>query len=277
MIQPAIAQVRGSEQSAQGAIRSRLHWGDRTLDDWNCFTTALALRHGSSLLCRQAREMAFDFLLGCRHSDGAFGFWPPDGQPSFIRERLSSDCDDSAIAAMELARAGRWSDRELRRLILEVLVRRRLPRFDDPRPPWLRPGVFLTWLAPDSSNMIVDCCANANVAALLAFVGMTHLPGYADACEMIEAGLRWAGNDKAKARALCPYYPEPVELRYALEHAVACGARALEASSRLAARADWAQVGPVSDLAICGSSYGGVFWTAPVLQGIRSAQRLLQH
>src|SRR5262249_22055565 len=84
------------DQSTDGAFRSRLHWGDRTFDDWNCFTTALALRHGGGLLDRPVRERALDFLLRCRHPDGAFGFWPAEGRPALIRERVPSDCDDSA-------------------------------------------------------------------------------------------------------------------------------------------------------------------------------------
>lgn len=267
------ARMLPHEQSPDGAFRSYLHWDVAPIVDWNCFTTALALRHGARFLSPAAREKALTFLLRCRHSDGAFGFWPPGGQPSLIRDILPSDCDDSAITAIELARGGRWVRRDLRQLVLDVLVRRRLLHFDAPAPPWLRRGVFLTWLSPDSRNPLVDCCANVNVAALLAFADMTHVPGYAAVCEMVEAGLIWAGDDKARARALTPYYPEPVELRYALEHAVRCGAHALEESSRRIRRAPWAHLDPRPDAPLCGSAYGGVFWTAPVVQFMRASPR----
>jgi hypothetical protein len=133
--------------------------------------------------------------------------------------------------------------------------------------------VFLTWLDTDDGRTTVDCCANANVVALLAFIGLTEAPGYAAACRMIEDGIRWAGDDWKRARVLTPYYPHPGELRYAVEHAIQCGSRALAEAGFLLQRAEWAQIHPCPWSPICGSAYGGVFWTSPVLQAVRRFQR----
>ena len=257
------------QQSENGAFRSLLHWEDASYEDWNCFTTGLVLRHARGELDSAVRERAFDFLLQCRRPGGAFGFWPIDKQPSVIRETLPPDCDDSSIAAIELALGGRWGRSEIRQLVFETIVKNRLPCFDEPAPPWLRPGVFLTWLGPDSRNRTVDCCANANVIALLAFGELTHVPGYAEACQMIEAGIRWAGDDPVRARSLTPYYPDPGELRYAIDHAVKCGSQALEESHRLLRHTTWARLRPRANVPICSNAYGGAFWTSPVLQSAR--------
>src|SRR4029450_7657295 len=98
------------------------------------------------------------------------------------------------------------------------------------RPPWVAPGSFLTWLAPAPASPgaprvanPVDCCVNANVAALLAFLDATHLPGYDAAVATVRQGLEWAGEDPVRRSALTPFYPDPRSLAEALGHAVESG------------------------------------------------------
>jgi len=264
-----VTRLIAAEQDARGAFRSILHWGDRVSDDWNCFATALVLRHLPAAPA-SAREKALDFLVRCERTDGSFGFWPTDEQPACIRARLSPDSDDSAIAAVELARANRIGRPELRALACRVFVGRRLGTLTYPAPPWLRPGVFLTWLDSRERDTMVDCCANANVVALLAYADLRSAPGYDEACRMIDDGIRWAGDDAVRARSLTPYYSCPRELRYAVQHAVQCGAVELAASLRLLDRLRWAGAPGTALTPICSSSCGSVWWTSPLLHDIRS-------
>jgi hypothetical protein len=137
-------------------------------------------------------------------------------------------------------------------------------------------GVFLTWLHRGVRPNPVDCCVNANVIALMASAGLTHLPGYAEACAMIQEGLRWANQSWDRAQALVPYYPDPRELYYALHHAVEWGAESCAPALRLLR--EFSPKGepnmPSAQSPIFGSSDGSVVWTSPVLA---AARRLGHH
>lgn len=277
-----IAALLQKEQSNNGAILSWSHWGDRMYPDWNGFTTALvlrALRHIpiSNVAVSYIREHALDFLLTCEEPErpGSFRFWPVSMQPDWIKLAPPADADDTAVYALELARHGRLGQSELRQIACCVLVPHRLRHVETPSPPWLRPGVFLTWLWLDKGSAnIVDCCVNANVVALLAYAGMTHLPGYQEACDMIEKAILWAGGSWPRARSIAPFYPHPVELRYAVEHAVECGAKLLRPSLQRLRECSW-EVDKIDELSvmerpICGSAYRGVFWTSRNVQIART-------
>jgi hypothetical protein len=112
------------------------------------------------------------------------------------------------------------------------------------------------------------------VVALLAYADMTHLPGYREACGMIEKAILWAGDSWFHARSIVPFYPHPVELRYAVEHAVECGAELLQPSLKRLRECWWAADeidGPsVMERFICGSAYSGVVWTSRVVQIVRN-------
>jgi len=270
-------------QSADGAFSSTVHWGTKRHQDWNGFTTALVLRALHALpacdALRGIRERALGFLLKCAATDppGAFSFWPAGAQPRWIPETLPPDADDTAVYAVELARHGCLDQRAMRRIACLALVPFRLREIDQPAPTWLRPGVFFTWLRREDRANVVDCCANANVVAFLAYSGQPHMPGYREACSMIEDAIRWAGDSRVRARSLSPFYAHPVELLYAVEHAVQCGAESLRPSLSLLrdrqwAREDGADEAEVVDLdrPICSNAYGGVFWTSRALQMART-------
>src|SRR5712691_9116395 len=270
-------------RSDEGAFRSISHWGDRRRPDWNGFTTALVLRAlrgvPASVALTRVRERGLDFLLKCESPDrpGAFSFWPKAAPPDWIRDAPPEDADDTSVCGVELARHGRLDRRALCQIACTVLIPHRLRGVDAPAPPWLRPGVFLTWLRPDKRAHVVDCCVNANVVALLAYAGLGHLPGFCEAGAMIEAGVRWAADSWARARSLVPFYPHPVELRYAVEHAVECGAEMLIPSLMALRERWWAAEGEedsvVTEQPICSSAYGGVVWTSDVLQIARKFVR----
>jgi len=281
-----IAALLQKEQANNGAILSWSHWGDRRYPDWNGFTTALvlrALRHipisNTSLL--PIREQALDFLLQCEQPEhfGSFRFWPVNRQPDWIKIPPSADADDTAIYALELARYGRLKQSELRRIACCILVPHRLRYVETPSPPWLRSGVFLTWLwLPKERINIVDCCVNANIVALLAYAGLTHLSGYQEACGMIETAILWAGNSWSHARSITPFYPHPIELCYAVEHAVECGADLLKPSLQRLYECTWAADESdnfsVMERPLCGSAYSGVFWTSSNVQIARTRMKM---
>lgn len=268
-----------AEQADSGAFRSTIHNGEHAIADWNGFTTAHVLRALDLLPAQptleRARRRALAFLQSCesRSHPGAFGFWPAGMQPDWVG-RLPEDADDTAVIAVELARHGLLSQRELLRIACTILLPHRLRRVGELAPPWLRPRVFLTWLDHDLRHNIVDCTVNANVVALLARANATHLPGYHDACAMIVDAVRWAGEAPARARSLSPFYAGPGELQVAVEHAIACGAVDLLPALELLRRQPWSQAISEArdDSPLWSSAYGSVIWRSPALQLARQLQ-----
>lgn len=262
------------EQSSSGAFRSFVHTRGAAVEDWNGFTTALVLRALARVTTgplAAARERALDFLESCESpaKPYAFGFWPRSLRPKWVGD-LPEDCDDTAVCALELRRAGRRGSDFAKRVACLALVRHRLQSLDPPSPPWLRPGVFLTWLRAGHHSSIVDCCANANVAAFLASEGLQHLPGYAEACAMIEDALAWAGDSLARARAIVPFYPNPRELFYAVEHAFGAGASELGPTLAVLRGRAWNRDPDDSrEPVICGNANGSVCWTSPAVRMAR--------
>jgi hypothetical protein len=264
-------------QAASGAVRSFVTHRDRAEADDNALATALTLRalrgHAPSPALDRLRRRALDFLERCAspHRPGAFGFWPPAARPAW-GHRVPDDVDDTAIVTLELALHGRRAPAEAQRTVWEVLVPALLPRVSPVGPRWIRPGVFRTWLDDDDRRPNpVDCCANANALALLAHAGLTHVPGYREACAMIADALQWAGPSPFRLRTLSPYYPNPRELLDALEHAVACGAVDLrDSAERL--RGWCASLPPASDDTLCSNAYGGIRWSCPALRLARQGR-----
>jgi hypothetical protein len=261
-------------QSSDGAFPSTIHFRDREQTDWNGFATALVLRallDENSPAFRTAREKALDFLNRCESPvrPGAFGFWPtgthPPGMP-----RLPQDADDTAIDAVLLARSGRLDRRDLRTIALDVLLPHRLDAVQLPAPVWMRSGVFRTWLRRDWPP-ILDCCVNANVLGFLAYAGLDDFPGGREATIMLEEGIRWAGDSPARACSLSPYYPDPAELRRAVDHAVECGAAQLKKSLELLRALPWSRERPGSGPPqICGTTYGRIVWTSRAVEIARA-------
>jgi hypothetical protein len=220
-------------QSGSGAFHSRVYFRSETEDDWNGFTTALVLRElaplpASNALGR-ARERALDFLEQCesRNRPGCFAFWPRDRWPHWIVS-FPEDADDTSVMVSELLRHGRLTIAQAREIVDAVLVSDRLADSVTPlRSPWLRPGVFLTWLAQDTGDNPVDCCVNTNVVGLMAQLHLNEAPGYQEACEMLIDAAKWADGSWERVSALSPFYPHPFELIHALQHAIELGAEPL--------------------------------------------------
>jgi hypothetical protein len=269
-------------QAANGAFRCRIVFRDREEDDCNGFATALVLRHLRRLPVlagvSEVRRRALDFLERCAAPGlpGAFGFWPADERPAWA-QRVPPDVDDTSIITQELALHGRRTLSEVRQVVYAVLMPALVTEVEQPGPPWLRPLVFPTWLGqePRRANP-VDCCVNVNAAALMAWCGLAHLPGYRDGCALLEAGLDWAGDNRARLSSLTPYYPSPVELLHALEHAVESGALELR-TARERLRTILALPAPPGQAqdryrpgVLCGNAYSGPHWYCPGLEVARN-------
>lgn len=256
-----------AEAGPRGGFRSWIHTCEGELADENCFVTAHVLRNVDEAGAPRATSRALDFLETCRASGGGFSFWPrgaePDGFP-----RLPPDVDDTALAVLELTRYGRMSRREAREIALTVIAPAGRSGLDR-GPGWIVPGSFVTWL-PNGDPNPVDCTANANVIALLAELGLTYLCAYTAACETVVRGIAWAGASPRRAALLSPFYPDPVELRLAVEDAVRRGARGLRPALDSIARVPWGALRFAPTAPVCSDAYGRTTWTAPVLQTVRA-------
>jgi hypothetical protein len=253
-----------------GLFECDLSGGGLCGPDRNGFVTAQVLRalgpKGRALLGPRAHGEAFDALAACRNPlTGGFRFWPMGRRPDWAPD-LPDDSDDTSLMAVLLWRAGRISRDDLRRTACRTVVSHRLAATVQPGPAWPRVGAFKTWMRPGIAPDMVDCTVNANVLAMLAASGLRAVPGYADACSMIEDAVLWAGEDEDRAGTLSPLYPQAGELALAVEAAVADGVKELRAVMAamdvsplwrvLRARSCGAE--PV----VCGSPYGLVRWTS---------------
>lgn len=119
---------------------------------------------------------------------------------------LPDDGDDTAIIALELAKAGRLRHDYIKRIVCKVLLPNRIFRLVPPHPRWIRRGAFQTWLGVEMNRPnIVDCCVNANVIALMAWADLMHIPGCAVACQTIKDGITGANGAPKRLATLTPF------------------------------------------------------------------------
>jgi hypothetical protein len=267
-----LADQLAAHQTSKGAFKSHIVFKGREEEDSNGCITALTLRALRRTLAPNAvpgvRGLALDFLEQCESSrwQGAFGFWPERERPRWA-QRVPPDFDDTAIINLELLLAGRRTREETQRVVYELLVPRLRTDVRDLDPPWIHSLVFPTWLTDDSHRANpVDCCINANVAALMAATGLTHLPGYRECFAMIAAGLEWAGNSWRRLSSLTPYYPRPRELLLALENVSYAAKEIHPCSEKLRSLLSGLQEPLQHREAVCSRVYGGVYWRSPALE-----------
>jgi hypothetical protein len=177
---------------------------------------------------------------------------------------------------LELHRYGLVDTQAVIRTISGVLLRHRVSRTGDGevRPPWIATGSFYTWLAPPALHPtrrpvnVVDCCVNANVAALFARVDARNFPGYREAVDTVNGGLDWAGTHALKLSSLTPFYPSPRSLEEAVEHAVECGA--FELTDALRRMRSLPRQLVEAGEGVCRSAYGRTVWHSPAVDIVRS-------
>lgn len=258
-------------QDSDGCFVSRATGPGWTQLDRNGFTTAMVLRALRDLPTtgdiERLRSASLDFIGRCRSPDmpSAFGFWPANGRPNWA-PHLSPDCDDTAVMIIELIRYGRLTRKDGLRTVCLVLIPHRVcSGAEKQKPSLVTPGAFPTWLDRSGKPNVVDCCVNANVAALMALVGATHLPGFDEAVSTIVNGIEWAGENPVRQQALTPFYPSIHSLHEAVAHAVACGAISLRSAyDRLLKLVGYRS--PKAPSRFCCSAYGGVEWHCDALE-----------
>jgi hypothetical protein len=267
-------------QDKDGAFESTIVEGACAVPDRNGFVAALILRTlrrvpGDADL-DEVRGHALDFIAGCasREFPGAFGFWPPGERPSWARG-VPADVDDTAVMALELHRHGRLDRVGVLRSLAAIMHCRVGDSNAAMRPPWIATGSFHTWFGAGPGREVVDCCVNANVAALMERLGGCGLPGYHEAIRTVVDGLAWAGHDAVRLDALTPFYPSPHALLEAVSHAVECGARELEPAAALL-RALVAEASN-EDEGCCRSAYGRTTWHCAALQVARELAARTPH
>ena len=260
------------EQTDSGAFRSWVRLPIGPLPDENGFVTALVLREISLMPpapeFREIVHRAEAFLLRCQSGSRpfTFSFWPSDGYPKWMNQsRLYEDADDSAILALLLADLGVWDQQQMAQTASQLLQHRN------------EAGAVLTWLGPSMIPNTVDWCVNTNVAALLARAGMRNSVAYSkivDGVEsmVFEAVVSEERNSVDRLKRALPYYPHPIELLYALEHAVRCGAQEFSGAAAQLRRLEPLRklcADPPADFPVCSSADGRIVWSAPVLQSLR--------
>ena len=258
-----IAQILAS-QSTSGAFRSTVNHHGVTRVDENCFVTALIvyelLRLEDVAVCG-AINRALDFLESCR-GPFAFHFYPPGKEPDWMGAQLPPDADDTALLARILYETGRLSFDGVTQLVETALEPHRQHYNSDPIASWIQAGCYRTWLSSKQRPNPVDCCVNANVAALLALIGRQDSSGYRAACATVVNGIAWAEGVDWRLAMLTPYYPHASELFYAIERGMDAG---IEEFRKIPTPADWTGTLP------CASSLDGkTSWTSDELQALRN-------
>ena len=175
--------------------------------DHNGFVVALAARavrrSGSAV-----PPAWFAHVESCRRPGGGFGFWPLGRQPAWAPD-LPTDADDTAVALLELVRAGRTTHDAARTTACRTIASHRLVSPPDPGPPWLGRGTFTTWHRPGAVTDLVDLTALVNVLALLADLGLLHLPGVEASIATIERAAAWPGTTPTAGAACRRSTPSP--------------------------------------------------------------------
>lgn len=262
-------------QLPQGGFPSTVTMRAGQVTDCNGFTTAMVLRAIRHVPDDEAmaglRHAALRHLLTCAspHVPGAFAFWPDTARPDWARS-VPADVDDTALIVTELVRHRWLIPSEALWHCCHAIVPNRVVDLDA-LPPWVAPGCFYTWIAPAPTSgaaNVVDCCVNANVAALMTLLKATHLPGYEAAVATVRHGIAWAGQDATKLSMLTPFYPSVHSLIDALDHAIECGVDAFREPVEMLRTA--APVRIATDEAYCRSAYGSTVWRSHALDIARA-------
>lgn len=270
-------------QRPTGEFASMVYLPFGELQDSNCFVTALVLRELSLLRKNASQKDSSSIEDMCRRACGylirsgypvyqnSYSFYPHHRHPFWMRSPLYPDADDTAIIALELVRHGYKSPETIHYIAERYFdVYRAVGKFTcHMNKDWHREGVFLTWFTKADIPNPIDCCVNANVVAMLAANDLKQQDGYFQAIGMIKDAVDWASQDEIRLRDLTPYYPCPLELYYAVAHAVESGAdELLTTRNALSFVLDTVDVNNLVPQ-LCSSVNSHIFWKAEVIYKIR--------
>jgi len=268
---PILQQVLENQQT-NGAFKSIIKQNNQQCSDANACITVLVLREllkKPGLVPTEVIDKALNFLKSCASvsNKGGYNFYPVQTSTQNILQ-LPDDADDTALITLMLLQTGQVSRQIVIKDTCVLLDKYRVVTTDRFQPAWIKKGAFYTWMNAIGVN-VVDCCVNANIAALYAYAGLQHLRGYAEACTMITEAVRWAGRCNKRLLSLTPFYAAPQELYFVVEHAVAMGAVTLTHTLNML---EWIKptksiVDPARPI-FC-SAYGLVTWYCSLLQQLR--------
>ena len=260
-------------QLPNGGFASTVVFREGQQQDCNGFTSALVLRVTRHVpdepTVATVRRGALRHVSSCASSQvtGAFSFWPPDARPTWGTS-VPADADDTALILTELLRHRHITRHDVVRRFCAALLPHRVGERDRATlPPWVSAGCFYTWLGEVEGINLVDCCVNANVAALMAMADAHHLPGYLAAVHTVAHGVHWAGRDRRRLSAITPFYPSLFSLVEAVEHAADAGVRELR--DVLPTLRGLVAGGPHTPDGCCRSAYGSTVWHCNALDVAR--------
>lgn len=264
-----------SMQTPSGAFPSTVDNRDGRQADETCFVTASVvllltemcqLSDASPCLVRVI-ERGVAFIERCADPDlaGAFRFYPRDAETYQVRRDLPPDADDTALAWMALVSSGARPQSHAAAVLAPLFdgVRVRARARGDA--PWVRAGVYRTWLGAPLAINPADICVNANILACRAMAG---LPPDPELSETLSSALQRWQVSPASLRMLAPYYAHPDEIGFAMARAEQAGA---------VGGSSWSQPPQAQseDQPLYCNSHGRPFWRAPALHRARHLQRAL--
>lgn len=262
-------------QLPSGAFPSFRSRGGTTSLDENGFVTALVALELLPFVhleaARAAVERATGFLERCG-SGGVFAFYPRGAAPPAIGD-LPPDADDTAIVISLFLRTGRWPLSRALEVIDGALEKYRLHHRPESSPHWVRAGAYRTWLDGREPANPVDCCVNANVAALLRLAGRVD-GGYAAAWGTVACAAEWLAESPDLFALASPYYAQAGELHDAVRRAVACGV--VELAETLASLDARSMRNGDGDTPLFRSADGAFLWSAPLLHAARRLRPFAQ-
>ncbi len=276
-----------ANQAPSGAFLSKVHLVEGPISDENGFVTALILRElalFSDPALTEIKEKALDFLESCEDPKlkGAFLFYPHDKHPQWmcLTQPLPADADDTSLYNLELYKAGRKSLKDLQNVVKTTLIPSMLHIIPVRCLFWVRPGTFKTWLDANYYPNIVDICVNVNVLSILKTAQLSTITGYKETIEMVKLGIEWAIHHKERVHLLMPYYPDPMELKYALEHCLLSGVKELEPLYNTTCGHNWSNYDKLEkwpvNRPICSSADNQIVWTCSTLQWLRQEVHILK-
>jgi len=269
-----------SSQAPSGAFYATVMHLGKQFQDENGFVTCLILRELAKISRNRevdvAIEKGLDFLGRCANHQqpNAFHFYPPDQKPNGLAWGKVPRADDTALFTMALVKHGYMTYEEGNRVVDEVLDPHRLENLPESISPWIHQGSYKTWLDANRCPNRVDCCVNANIAALLKMMGREDHSGYQAAVATVVDGVRHAVRSPSMTTFLSPYHPDPCEMVHAMARAAEMGVVEFEkpllhlAQSRLKPMRRRSGLKP-----ICGSGDGKTLWFSHTLQVARNMTR----
>lgn len=262
-------------QTASGAFPSTVDGGAVRLADETCFVTSsvvlllLDISNSIGKLPDLDRAIArgLAFIERCADPDlpGAFRFYPRRAQGFQVRHDLPPDADDTALAWMALVGAGSRSAQQAADAVEPLFDRIRIRARSRGDAPWVRTGVYRTWLDGSLAVNPADLCVNANILACRAIAGLPRLP---EVVETLRSTRRAWTATPGNLRVLAPYYAHPDEVEIAIARAVRTGAMPQDGLSATPEPAP-------DDQPLYCNSHGRPIWRSPALHRARHLQRAL--